>query len=426
MNFFIVAGVFLLVAVINFTGYGTTGKKKVETVRKETKQEKVISLKNGAEKIESGNRPQKMSKSLAAKIIEVLKIEKTPEEALTEALKRSADVKGVYMTGAVANYKSVGAVRLREKIINLIDETALNAVVIDVKETKGSEMTPNLKPLLERLKEKNIWAIARVVVFNDNSLVSERPDLYLKRADGSIWRDARSNAWLDPTNSAGWEYILKFTQSVVDIGFDEIQFDYIRFPTDGDTYNIAYSDLSAPKHVFLRSFFEYLHTNLKKYKPDIILSADLFGYVATQRNDDSTGQRIQDIGNNFDYVSFMVYPSHYYDGFYAPADPERSLPEIYLPYEAGDAKETASANPFQVVYRSMIAAGDAFPGAPTSTARLRPWLQDFNLGSDMARGIYYDAQMIKSEIEAAEKAGTSGWLLWNAANVYTEEALRNF
>ena len=159
------------------------------------------------------------------------------------------------------------------------------------------------------------------------------------------------------------------------------------------------------------------------------MSADLFGYVASQGEEQSIGQRVADIGNSFDYVSFMVYPSHYYNGLEMPADPARALPAVNFSFAE------ARAHPDAVVERSLFAAYDFLhplvasstaTGSPPvfeSRARIRPWLEDFFHEADRVAGRPYGAQKVRMQIDAAEKVEHHGWMLWNASNVYSEEAL---
>ena len=365
---------------------------------------------------------------------------KSLEERIRDAERRSQNVKGVYMTAAVANDQGRAATYLRENILKLIDETELDGVVIDVKETDGSEITPHLQSFLEQLRAKNIWTIARIATFRDNSQIAVHPEYYLTRADGRIWRDNKGNAWLDPASVGVHSYVADFSKSVADLGFDELQYDYIRFPSDGDVSKIIYQAFQAsttPKYDVLRDFFAFLDHEIKSYKPEIILSADLFGLVATGE-DLGIGQRLIDVGEHFDYISLMLYPSHFYSGFYVPADGVRNLPAISLPYDSKIKAEITSANPALVVLRSLYAASDILSGlngvTATSTAaisnsqfplraKLRPWLQDFDLDADTRRGIQYDAVAVRAQIDAAEAAGASGWLLWSPTNTYTEQAL---
>lgn len=374
---------------------------------------------------------------------------------LRRAEEQSARVKGVYMTSAVANDSGLPATRLRENIVRILDDTELNGVVIDVKETDGGAvLSENLRAFLKTLHEKGVWTIARIAVFKDSSQEKNHPDWYLRWSasagakKGAIWRDRRGGSWLDPSLEAVWRYEADVAKAASDLGFDEAQFDYVRFPSDGDVRHIAYPSYRAKteKHEVLKNFFAFLHGDLKAHRPELILSADLFGYVAVQQNDLGIGQRLADIGANFDYVSLMVYPSHYYAGFEVAADPKRNLAALFYPYQ-GAITAVVSNHPYDVVFRSLVAAadnldrslasstppagpaarvGEAVASAPAlqRRARLRPWLQDFDLGADARRGIRYDASKVRAQIDAAEAAGSSGWLLWNPGNVYSKEALK--
>lgn len=391
------------------------------------------------------------------------KKEKTLIERVAEVKEKSQNIKGLYMTANAVNDDSAAAKKLRENIIKLAKTTEINGLVIDVKEVCGPVYNEEkLKKLLKELKENNIWTIGRVVVFKDNSQIADHPEWYLKREEPIktkkecvnelpdlkqparivFWKDKNGGHWLDPASEGGRNYILEFSKKMIDFGFNELQFDYIRFPSDGDVEKAIYPvwDGKTPKYEILRDFFEFLNKNLKTHKPEIILSADLFGYTAIQTNDASIGQRLGDLGDNFDYISFMLYPSHYYNGFYLPADLLRNLPEIKL------NSHQSRLNPEIVVGRSLLFAKDFLEGKlattslaniatatsaaefiqnpkPLSQAKFRPWLEDFFHEEDKKVGRPHGKHKIRLQIEAAEKAGASGWLLWNAANVYTEEAL---
>lgn len=372
------------------------------------------------------------------------KSEKTIEERIAEAKLKSENRKGVYMTYDVAADKGVAARRLRNAIMKLMDETELNAVVIDVKETGGTMISDELKKTLDEFHQRGAWVIARMTMMRDNSQVTSHPEYYIKRTDGGFWRDNHGHAWMDPASKDVWAYQAGEVKKAIDLGFDEIQFDYVRFPSDGNMKNIAYPvyDPKTPKYETIKGFLEFMNQELRRYKPDIILSADLFGYVAVQTEDLNIGQRLVDIADSVDYISLMVYPSHYYAGFYIKPDAERNLPALFIPYKDADTAKVASARPYPIVHRSMLFAEDVLTKkiiatstqadgtiATTTTVikpkvKMRPWLQDFDLGVDKARGIYYDAAKVREQIRAAEDAGTSGWLLWNASNVYTTEALK--
>ena len=389
---------------------------------------------------------------------------KTREQRIKEAQERSLHIKGLYMTADVANDQGAGAVGLRNEIIHLAETTEINGIVIDVKEVCGPDYDEkHLKELIGNLHAKDIWAIARITVFKDASQIDAHPEWYLKRAspkavtrddcarkrylkvkssDGKVstalfWRDNNGGYWLDPASTGAQNYIVSFSKQMIDMGFDEIQFDYIRFPSDGDVEKAQFPawDRKMPKYAILKNFFELLHAELKQYKPEIILSADMFGYAAIRSGDVGIGQRLEDIGNNFDYVSFMVYPSHYYNGLSLPADTREGLPAVYLNgsevrlhpditvgrsllvakefLESLVATSTASTTPAEI-------AGDTSDGR----VKLRPWLEDFFHEADKAAHRPYGAEKVRLQINAAEEVSDHGWLLWNAANIYTQEALK--
>lgn len=393
--------------------------------------------------------------------------QKTKEELIAEALERSSKVRGLYMTDSIANY----ALKRRAELVRLAEATEINAFVIDVKEVCGSEYDEKrLREFLAELKSKNIWPIARIVVLKDASQIKAHPEWYLTRkfpkvvgdecakkkgliakpVDNQLpvtgnqlfWQDKKGGYWLDPAHQGVREYITSFAKKMIDLGFPEIQFDYIRFPSDGDIEKASYPawDGKSSKCAVMKGFFEYLNKDLKAYRPEIILSADFFGYAALGI-DTGIGQCIESFGDNFDYISFMLYDSHYYSGFRIPADPIRNLPGIN--FNVHEARK----NPDIIVERSLNFARDYFDGridiprgmgttsvATTtlkvlenpisrSRARLRPWLEDFFHDEDRKAERPYGETKVRMQIDAAERATPHGWMLWNAANRYTEAAL---
>jgi len=342
---------------------------------------------------------------------------------------QSENVKGVYLNEFVANSSHSQAVAVREEINSLLEETELNAVVIDIKEHDGPYMPSSLKEYIKELHEKNVWVIARICVFRDSSLEDAYPDWYLKieGEDGSleIWEDSGGGLWLDPKGTGVQNYIINFSKKAIDFGFDELQFDYIRFPSDGDVKSAIYpfyDNNSEEKYQVIGDFFSRLSNSLKNYDRDIILSVDLFGYVAAHRNSTEIGQRTYDAAQHFDYISYMLYPSHFYGGLQVSRDEKRGLPGIYIPYDSEDLSETVSGNPYPVIARSIFIAKDYIESIGAA-AKIRPWLQDFDIYKDTNRGIYYDAQKVREQILAAEESGAAGWLLWGPSGEYTREAL---
>jgi hypothetical protein len=326
------------------------------------------------------------------------------------------EVKALYLTGW-----SAGNAKKMDGVIDLIGKEKLNAVVIDIKDYSGyvsyktgieeiskykaeQIMIPDVDALLKKLHEKNIYAIARITVFQDPVLANARPDLAIKsKATGKIWKDNKGLAWIDPASNDAWGYITKIAKDASDRGFDEINFDYVRFPSDGSLGNMSYpfyKKEEKEKHEVIREFFSYLRTNL----PGITISADLFGLATINDGDLGIGQTIEDAYENFDYVCPMVYPSHYADGFNGYKNPAE------YPYEI--VKYSMDKGMEKLAELEKIKKEEN-PEAEIKLAKLRPWLQAFDMGA------VYGPAKIKAQIKASNEAGGVGWILWNASNNYT-------
>lgn len=400
--------------------------KKSPPVKEAVEPEDSSGLKYLASEVE---RVAKESAELAAQTQKFIEEERAKKILINTAREKSSQVKGVYLNEFVANSQTPFAKIYRENIKKMLQDTELNGVVIDIKENNGPNLPYTLKAFISELHQKNVWVIARICAFRDSSLREGKPAWYLKdstaTSSDNIWRDSAGASWLDATSTEAQAYLIDFSKKAIDFGFDELQFDYIRFPTDGKIKNIVYPfyDGKTEKYEVIGGFFSKLSQDLKEYKPSIILSADLFGYLATQFQSFDTGQRLLDAGRYFDYVSFMLYPSHFYGGFLADYDAKRGLPSLSFPYEAADISQIVSNNPYPVILRSVLSSLDYLSRYGLS-AKVRPWLQDFNLSYDVNRGILYDAEKVKAQIQGAEDAGSSGWLLWNSANIYTGDAVK--
>ncbi len=365
-----------------------------------------------------------------------------------KTLARSSDIKGVYMTKYIGNagLQDSAARYILDNIKKLLDETELNGIVIDAKDENGFKLSDSLKLLIQDLKNKNIWVIARMVGLRDSSQIKLQPELYLKKEDGSLWQDDRGYYWLDPASFQVQKYIIDLAKQAIDFGFDEIQFDYVRFPDkDSDVVYPIYDGEKA-KHEIIGNFYLEIRDALRAYKPNIILSVDLFGEAATRSASLGIGQALGDDVAVFDYISPMLYPSHFFYGFEVAQDMKRNLPHLYFPYNSENISEVVSNHPYDVVYRAILSASDFVSFSFTDNLKkgiqpncltkgeifllycpkpkIRPWLQDFNLKQDTSREIIYDAAKVRAQIKAAEDAGASGWLLWSPSNIYTEDALK--
>lgn len=333
--------------------------------------------------------------------------ENTVVEILPEKLSNPPKIiKAVYVTGWSAGTKSY-----LNYLTNLFKTTEINAVVVDIKDYSGlisykSGAISDINALVKFFHDQNIYVIGRIAVFEDPAFSKARPDLAIfDKVKGGLWLDNHKLSWLDPASKEVWDYNISIAKDVSLHGFDEINFDYIRFPSDGKTKNMGFPfwDEKTPRHIVLTNFFKCLRQELPNEK----LSVDLFGQATVNSDDLGIGQIIEDSLEYFDYISPMVYPSHYATNFIGFTNPaEHPYEVIFYSMSTTLAKKTA--------YESLLEN-------PISLAKLRPWLQDFNMGAD------YTAEMVKSEITATEDAlgdEYNGYMLWNPSNIYTQGAIK--
>jgi hypothetical protein len=343
---------------------------------------------------------------------------KTTPRAIPSYVSTPEAVKGIYMTSWVAS-----ADKYRQPLVTLIDETELNTLVIDIKDYSGKIVFPVTSPelkshgseeirikdlpqFIESLHQKGIYVIGRIAVFQDAYFVKHRPDLAVKNKAGTaVWKDRKGISWIDPGSREYWEYIALLSKESWEIGFDEINFDYIRFPSDGNMQDISYPFSSTtPKTLVLKNFFEYLDNKLSD--SDLTTSADLFGMVTTATDDMGIGQLLENALPYFDYISPMVYPSHYPTTFMG-----YKLPEAY-PYEVVQFAMNSAVN------RAEALASTTGQTISEYKDKLRPWLQDFGLK------VEYGSPEVLAQIKATYDVGLDSWLLWSASNRYTQGALK--
>ena len=337
-------------------------------------------------------------------------------------------VKAIYMTSWVA-----GDLPFRNKLIKMIDNTELNAVIIDVKDTTGkisfTVNDPNLKKInsaenrikdiksfVDSLHKKNIYVIGRIATFQDPFIAKKWPqDTVKELSDKNVfWQDDKCKRaikkgkesdctyWLDAGSKEVWDYVASVGDEAYADGFDEINFDYIRFPADGNMQNIYYPISNGKTRAdVMNSFTKFLHDhfmgeqNEKTPRPKI--SADIFGLATTEIDDLGIGQLLIPFATNFDYVMPMVYPSHYAPDTYGYKNP--------------------AIKPYEIVNFSMKKSAERLKTAGLDPLKLRPWLQDFNMGA------IYTPDMVQDQIKATYDAGLDSWSLWDPANTYNEEAL---
>lgn len=317
--------------------------------------------------------------------------------------------KALYLSGFGA-----GTTELREPAVRLIEQTELNAVVIDVKGDRGLVPYRSAVPLaaqvgaqdvitikdptalLAGLRQKGIYTVARIVVFKDNPLAHSRPHLAVRDRAGRVWHDREQLAWTDPFLPEVWDYNLALAVEAARHGFDEIQFDYVRFP---DTPGLAYARPSTEDsrvHV-IESFLAEARRRLAPH--NVFLAADVFGYVCWNQGDTGIGQTLETLLAHVDYLSPMLYPSSFQFGIPGYRDPV--------------------THPSEVVSLSLARAAER---TRVPAIRFRPWLQAFPDYAFDHRP--FRAAEIRAQIDAAERFGTNGWMLWNPHNVYSRDGLR--
>lgn len=362
-------------------------------------------------------------------------------------------VKAIYMTSCVA-----GTTDFRNRLVALIDTTEINAVVIDVKDYSGTISFPpaspawkpawesarcgtsDMKEFIKTLHEKKIFVIARITVFQDPFYAELHPELAVAKAsDGSIWRDGKGLSFIDVGAKPYWDHIIELSVNAYNIGFDELNFDYVRYPSDGNMKDITFpnsmkSEYGADKQANLEAFFAYLneklddetlftevrHENTGRPSTTPWTSVDLFGMTTTNFDDLSIGQVQDRAAPYFDFVVPMVYPSHYPKTFLGLGNPN-DYPYKVVNYamSSGVKRMTSSTTPMEGFLHECIGTSTpAIYSKPVFTGdRLRTWIQDFDYGGD------YDAADVRAQIQASYDAGVQSWMIWAPSNIYTREAL---
>jgi hypothetical protein len=362
----------------------------------------------------------------------------TENEVLEKGVKHlptPEPLKAIYMSSCV-----VGTKDFRASLVKIADTTEVNAIVIDVKDFSGTlsyEPTdPSLKhawdsakcgardmrEFIQELHSKNIYAIARVTVFQDPHFTKLHPELAVKSvATGLPWKDRKGLSFLDVGGKGTWDYTIAIARDASSIGFDEINFDYIRFPSDGNMKDAKYTLSSGSKADQLEKFFKYLSAEMKK--SNIVTSADLFGMTTTNNDDLNIGQVLERTLPYFDYVAPMVYPSHYPPNFNGWKNPN-TVPYQLIHFVMGRGVERAEATSTAVATldNTKIDLGTSskkvlYTHEPQNKLKLRTWIQDFDYGGN------YDVAEVKAQIKATYDVGLTSWMIWAPSNKYTTGAL---
>ena len=325
-------------------------------------------------------------------------------------------VKALYLTGW-----TVGSMDKVNHYIELAKNTEINSYVIDIKDDDGfvgyESQVPevqangtwkkkyNADTVIKAFHDNDVHIIGRVVCFKDPVYSVKRPDLAIKSVSGGLWKDNAKKSWLNPYNKENWDYIISIAKEAVEKGFDEIQFDYVRFPSDGKKKDMDFSGMDKEKYQAINEFLAYAKTQM----PDVVLSADVFGIIFESPADtEGIGQYLEYVGKDIDYISPMVYPSHYAYG--------QIVNKVKF--------DTPDLDPYGVVYNTLVKGKDRIAKVDGYKAGVRPYLQDFTASWLRPKTMYqeYGAQQVKEQIKAVYDAGYEEWILWDAGNTYHEEA----
>lgn len=320
--------------------------------------------------------------------------------------------KGIYIPS-----KKIPEIR---EYIELAKQTQVNTFVIDVKDDQGNltftgdsglvdeavlaQMTPSIKEIDQAMKmisEAGIYPIARIVVFKDNIYTKVYPESAIKDPEGKSYVTRAGDRWLNPYDKENWEYIRSICEEACRHGFKEIQFDYIRFHESMNEQTIQLETNESKKEI-ITAFIKYITEALHERK--VKVSADVLGTVMLSDLDASiVGQDFVKMSEYLDFISPMIYPSHYAQGSFGIEHPH--------------------LEPYEMIRKTLVFGQKRTIGNENKKAVLRPWLQDFTLAGDKPY-LKYGPEEIREQINGAEQAGVNNWLFWNAAGNYTVEGLR--
>lgn len=311
-------------------------------------------------------------------------------------------VKALYLSFWRASNNSP---RLKE-LLNIIDKSQINTIVVDVKNEYGStsyltsfeqansygahkdRTNRDIQQFMELMKSKNIYTIARIVTFKDELQASNNPDYAIKKSDGTIWRNHDDMAWVDPYDKRAHEYTITIAEEAAKVGFDEINFDYIRFPAKSGL-KFSKENTQENRLKAITDFLSLAQNRLRKY--GVFISVDTYGNICWSNDDNNIGQTVTSLAAHADYLAPMLYPSGFASG------------SFYFDYP--------SEHPHAVVYRSIKNIKDRI-----DSSRIRPWLQYFKDYSDRKK--VYRKFEINEQIRATEDVNTSGWMMWSPSSRY--------
>lgn len=329
---------------------------------------------------------------------------------------RPDSVKALYVNAWAAGSRS----RMAE-IIRLADETEINALIVDIKESDtylthddtkiplakeiGADQRPAtkwLRALVDTMQAHNIYSIARIVVFKDRMLAEKKPEFAIRHVNGSVWRDNKGGPWVNPYDKRVWDYNIDIAREALDMGFSELQWDYVRFP---DVTNTMRAVMSYPgsngktRADNIQEFIAYSKEKLRDYQ--VPIAADVFGLVTHVEGDLEIGQNWEKIITTADVVLPMTYPSHYYAGLYGFARPH--------------------ANPYEILKIALVDAVErtqfVADSAKVPVGEVMPWLEAMSI-----RGLTYGPLEVRKQIQATYDAGLKSWALWNPGSKFADYA----
>lgn len=354
---------------------------------------------------------------------------------ISKPLPERVEARGIYVTGWVA-----GSQKSLKRLLELLDRTDLNTLVIDVKDDYGhltynssiplvrqikADRNPgisDIRALLAKLKSKNIYTIGRIVTFKDPYFAKHKPEWAMRTQSGQLWRGGHRTLWMDPYRTEVWSYNIDIAKEAARLGFDEIQFDYVRFPDNASRVDreVVFAN---PKHISkAENIRQFLHTARGEiHKAGSYVSADVFGLVTSSENDMGIGQIWESIAQEVDYISPMTYPSHYSGGMYGIKNPDL-VPDQVIKHAITDAKrrnetlKQAAAVSSPLTQKGSIVNADG----PHSPAIIRPWLQSFT-ATWMTAHRHYGIHEVLQQVKELERQGIHQFLLWNSSCKYTYE-----
>jgi hypothetical protein len=319
------------------------------------------------------------------------------------------DAKGIYVTGSVAGNSSTIS-----KLKKLMKKNNLNTMIIDIKNDSGeisyqmdnklakqigatNSYIRDMKTLVKELKKDNIYLVARVVAFKDPILAKEKEAYSIHTSDGNVYKDSNGDAWVNPYNKKVWKYLVDIADEVHEIGFDEVQYSYVRFlSTSASDIDYGKSAKGVSKTEAINNFLQYAYEKLAT--KGMYVSAEVYGAsVMHEQDGESIGQNFKEMAALVDYVCPMIYPSYYVEGAYSVDVPDQE--------------------PYDLVLAAVKNAQKQLKEVDGHVAQIRPWLQSFS-ATWIKNYTTYKKEQVEAQIQAVEKCKLNEWMLWSPTNQY--------